>query len=138
MEAWIQRRYCHKEGSLPASTNWKLMDKGRPPLRGCIDFPSGSQAVYCCYMSTQHSPRPRGTAVPAVRCREGEARDHACLVLSLPLSPILCVCSSDCFLSFLPVEFSKAKILLPSATRRVYSIFDVSDIKQMLVLTEQK
>jgi hypothetical protein len=36
------------------------------------------------------------------------------------------------------VEFSKARIPLPLATWRVYSIFDVWDIKQMLVLTVQK
>lgn len=45
MEEWIQRRHSLEQGSLSGSTNWKPIDKGRPPLRGCIDFLSSSQAV---------------------------------------------------------------------------------------------
>lgn len=100
---WIQRRCCLKKGSLSASTNWKPIHKGGPPLRGRIDFLSRTQVVYRCPVCARRSPS-RGVLLG------GEDHNHPWLVPALSLSPILCVCSSDCLLSFLPVEFSKARI----------------------------
>lgn len=99
------------EGPPLSSQKLEAMDKVRPPLCHRIDFLSCSQEVYCSSLYMQQS-RPHSVLLG------GEDRNHPWLVLSLSLSPILCVCSSDCLLSFLPVEFSKARFSLPLATQR--------------------
>lgn len=121
VEAWIPRCSCLKRGSLSASTKWKPSPRATPPLLYWFLFSrrrfTAVPCTHCCTY-TRHSPRSRAVLLG------GEDLNHPWLVLvPSPLWPILCVCSSDCLLSFMPAECWKAKILLPLATRRLYSIF---------------
>lgn len=112
---WAPTRLAH------AGSPWEKA--GHPFVTTLISLLAGRRLLL--FLVHSHSVVGRGTMaitrlVPSL--------------LSLPSF----VWSSRCLLSFLPVEFSKARIPLPLATWRVYSIFDVWDIKQMLVLTVQK
>ena len=128
--AWIARRYYLEKGSLSAHSSWKPPQRqATPSLLHRFPFSLTGGLLLFPVHAVQSSPqRVAGRGGPY----------HSWLISSLPLSPILCVCSSDCLLSFLPVEFSKARISLPLATRRAHCIFDVWNIKQILGLTVQK
>lgn len=135
VEAWLQRR-CVPKRTAPqrAQDDKSVTEAGHCLAAASMPFLAAGRSLPF-HVHTLLCPRS-ATVVAAACCWERQMVNT--LMVRPFLSPALCVCSWDCLLSFVPVEFSKARISLPLATQTAYSMFDVCNIKQVLVLAVQK
>lgn len=128
---WIARQYCLEKGPLSAHRSWKPWTKsGHPFATALISFLAHRRF-------TAH-PCTCSRVVLTVCCWEGRiviTPDWSCPFLSL-LSFVSAVQTAFCHSCQWSFQKQDSRFLWP--LRGAYSIFDVWNIKQILVLTVQK